>query len=54
MMCNNPKLDLANMNAYIKFGVILTICSENIKRKRNYDGQNYGWTDGMKDNLNPI
>ena len=20
MMCNNPKLDLVNMNAYIKFG----------------------------------
>ena len=23
MMCNNPKLDLVNMNVYIKFGKIL-------------------------------
>ena len=28
MMCNNPKIDLINMNAYIKFGEILSICSE--------------------------
>ena len=24
MMCNNPKLDLVNVNAYIKFGEILS------------------------------
>ena len=33
MMCNNPKLDLVNMNAYIKFGEILSICSQDIERK---------------------
>ena len=31
MTCNNPKLDLVNINAYIKFGEILSICS-----KRNF------------------
>ena len=25
-MYNNPKLDLVNMNAYIKFGEILFVC----------------------------
>ena len=35
MMCNNPKVDLVNMNAYIKFGEILSICSQDIERKRN-------------------
>ena len=38
-MCNNPKLDLVNMNAYIKFGEILSICSKDIERKQNYDGR---------------
>ena len=36
MTCNNPKLDLVNMNAFIKFGEI-----QNIERKWNYEGQNY-------------
>ena len=36
MMCDNPKLDLVNMNAYIKFGEILSICSQDIERKRNF------------------
>ena len=36
-MCNNPKLDLVNMNAYIKFGEILSISSQDIERKKNYD-----------------
>ena len=35
MMCNNPKLDLVNINAYIKFGGILSICSEDIEQERN-------------------
>ena len=36
MMCNNPKLDLAKMNAYIKFGEILSIGSQDhIERKQN-------------------
>ena len=29
-MCNNPKLDLAKMNAFIKFGEILPIGSQDI------------------------
>ena len=33
MTCNNPKQDLANMNAYIKFGEILSIGSQDIKQK---------------------
>ena len=36
-MCNKPKLDLVSMIAYIKFGEILSICSQDIKRKRNFD-----------------
>ena len=35
MMCNNPNLDLVNMNAYFKFGEILSICSQDIERKQN-------------------
>ena len=33
MPANNPKLDLVNMNAYIKFGEILSICSQDIEQK---------------------
>ena len=40
-MCNNAKLDLAKMNAYIKFGEILPIGFRDIERKRNY-GVNKG------------
>ena len=36
IMCNNPKLDLVNMNAYIKFGEILSVYSQDIERKRNF------------------
>ena len=38
MMRNNPYIhvDLVNMNAYIKFGEILSICSH-IEQKRNTD-----------------
>ena len=35
IMCNNPKLDLVNINAFIKFGEILPIGSQDIERKRN-------------------
>ena len=35
-MCNNPKLDLVNMNAYIKFGEILSIGPQNIEWKQNF------------------
>ena len=40
---NNPKLDLAKMNAYtcIKFGEILLIGSQDIGRKQNF-GANQG------------
>ena len=41
MTCNNPKLDLINMNAYIKFSENLSICSKDIERKRN-SGVNQG------------
>ena len=41
MTCNNPKLDLVNMNTYIKFGEILSFCSQDIERKRNF-GVNQG------------
>ena len=30
-MCNNPKLDPVNMNAYVKFCENLSICSQDIK-----------------------
>ena len=33
MTCNNPRLDLVNMNAYIKFGKILSIGSQDIEPK---------------------
>ena len=35
MTCNKPNLDLVNMNAYIKFGENLSICSQDIERKLN-------------------
>ena len=36
MTCNNPKLDLVNMNAYIKVGETLSICSQDIEWKLNF------------------
>ena len=45
MTCNKLKLDRVNINAYIKFGDILSICSQDIERKWNYDGQNDRITD---------
>ena len=41
MTCNNSKLDLANINAYIKFSEHVSICSHDIERKRNF-GANQG------------
>ena len=38
---NNSNLDLVNMNAYIKFGEFLSICSQDIERKQNF-GVNQG------------
>ena len=41
-MCNKKSsIDLVNMNAYIKFGEILSICSEDSERKQNF-GVNQG------------
>ena len=37
MTGNNTGIGLVNMNAYIKFGEILTICSQDIEQKRNSD-----------------
>ena len=37
MTGNNPKLDLVNDDAHTKFGRILSICSQDIERKRNFD-----------------
>ena len=39
--CNNPNLDLVYMNAYIKFGEILSIRSQDIEQKLN-SGVNQG------------
>ena len=36
MTCNNPKLDLVNINAYIKFGELMTVFSQDIERKLNF------------------
>ena len=41
MMCNNPNLDLVKSNAYKKFDEILSIYSQDIKRKQN-SGVNQG------------
>ena len=37
----NRRLDLVSMNAFIKFGENLSICSQNIELKQNY-GINQG------------
>ena len=37
MMDNNPKLDIVNVDVHTKFGLILSILSQDIERKRNSD-----------------
>ena len=37
MTGNNPKLDLVNDDVHTKFGLILSIRSQDIERKRNSD-----------------
>ena len=37
MTCNNSKLDLVNMNEYVKFGENMSSSSQDIERKRNSD-----------------
>ena len=41
MTCNNSKLDLVNMNAYIEFSETMSSCSQDIELKRNF-GVNQG------------
>ena len=41
-MRNNPNVDIVNINAYLKFGKLLLIYSQDIERKHNYDGRNDG------------
>ena len=52
MTCNNPKLDLANINAYIKFGENVSSSSQDIERKRNF-GVNSGTNLGKMMFKNP-
>ena len=54
MMLNDSNLDLVNINAYTKFGKILSIISQDIEQKLNYNGPNYRQTDGMTDNSYPV
>ena len=37
VLSRNENLDIVNINAFAKFGVILSICSEDTERKRNSD-----------------
>ena len=37
MTGNNPNIDIVNINAYTKFGKILSFSSQDIERKRNSD-----------------
>ena len=41
IICNNPKVDIINMNAYIKFAEILSICSQDNQGKQSF-GVNQG------------
>ena len=44
MTGNNSNLNIVNSNAYTKFGQNVSICPEDIERKRNSDtngGHNY-------------
>ena len=47
MTGNNPNLNLVNMKAYIQFGEILSICSQDIEQKQNYDRWMDRWNDGQ-------
>ena len=37
MTGNNPNLDLVNINAYVTFRQIMSICSQGIERKQHSD-----------------
>ena len=51
MTGNNPKLDLVNVDVLTKFGQILSICSQDIERKRNF-GNNEGPSKGNNSSAN--
>ena len=36
MTYTDPKIDVVNINAYLKFGEILSICSQDIERKQTF------------------
>ena len=36
MTCTDPKIDVVNINAYLRFGEILSICSQDIERKQTF------------------
>ena len=42
MTGNNPKLGLVNVDVYTKFGQILSIRSQDIERKQNFDVNQQG------------
>ena len=52
MMLNNPNLHLININAYTKFGEILSICSKDIEQNesltsiKGYDSVTNKWING--------
>ena len=52
--CNNLKLDLVNINAHKIFDENLSFYSQDIERKRIYDGRTDGRTNIMTDKPNPI
>ena len=35
-MCNDPRVDLVNINACLKFGEILSIFSQDIEQNQNF------------------
>ena len=41
MTCDNPNVDFVNKNAYIKFGEIMSISSQDTEQKRTF-GVNQG------------
>ena len=53
MTGNNPKLDHVNMNAYIKFGEIMSVCSYYIERKQHscVNQEPYLWYHYAKNDL---
>ena len=41
MTCTDLKIDVVNINAYLKFGEILSICSQDLEQKQTF-GLNQG------------